>query len=148
MVSKAARRTIAADGKEPARRVLLLVDDEPLFGRALQRTLQRHHEVVVVGSASAALDLVQSGKHYDLIISDLMMPKMSGIDLYHQLLSLSPLHAHRMIFLTGGAFLERAEAFLQRVPNLHLEKPCDTRSLLKAIDRMTAEVDPSKQPPT
>jgi CheY-like chemotaxis protein len=65
-----------------------------------------------------------------------MMPEMTGIDLYEELHRAAPEQAARMVFLSGGAFTARAQAFLKRVPNAHLEKPFtmeDLHALIGAL---------------
>ena len=58
-----------------------------------------------------------------------MMPIMSGMDLYDELCRLAPEQARRVVFLTGGAFTPRGQAFLDQVPNPRLDKPFDNQSL-------------------
>ena len=66
------------------RAIVLVVDDEPSVGMALRRVL-REHDVTVVTTVSAALDILATGKQFDVIFSDLMMPQMSGMDFYQEL---------------------------------------------------------------
>jgi CheY-like chemotaxis protein len=58
-----------------------------------------------------------------------MMPEVSGMDVYETILEERPDIAARFIFMTGGAFTERARAFLERVSNPKLEKPFDGKTL-------------------
>jgi CheY-like chemotaxis protein len=69
-----------------------------------------------------------------VILCDLMMPDMTGMDLHAELARKLPEQATRMIFLTGGAFTPRAREFLDEVPNQRLEKPCDLGKLLALIN--------------
>jgi two-component system, cell cycle sensor histidine kinase and response regulator CckA len=112
---------------------ILVVDDEPIVGGSIRRTLVREHEVVVVTSGKEAMTLLEQGELFDLILSDVMMPEMSGIELYRQLLRIRPKCAERMIFLTGGAFTQGARKFLDSVPNPRLEKPFDPDRLREFI---------------
>ena len=112
---------------------LLVVDDEPIVGGSIRRTLAKEHDVVVVSSGKEALALIQRGESFDLILSDVMMPELSGIDLYQELLRLCPDSAQRMIFLTGGAFTQGARKFLDSVPNSRLEKPFDPDLLRRFV---------------
>ena len=106
-----------------------MVDDEPLVGRALQRMLSAEHEVKVLDSGKKALDDLLGGARYDLILCDLMMPEMTGMELHAALVRHDPAQAARMLFLTGGAFTGAARAFLDRVPNVRLEKPFNAAEL-------------------
>jgi two-component system, cell cycle sensor histidine kinase and response regulator CckA len=111
---------------------ILIVDDDPMVGRALLRVLARDHDVTLAMSGSVALEFL-SVDNFDLILSDLMMPEMTGMDLHARLSVLFPDHARRMIFLTGGAFTPRAREFLDRIPNLHFEKPVDSLNLRSLV---------------
>ncbi|WP_239470799.1 ATP-binding response regulator [Archangium violaceum] len=117
----------------PARGRILVVDDEPMIGMAVRRSLQRHHEVVTLTSAREALVRLQGGEHFDLILSDLMMPEMSGMDLHLELSYRLPELAERMVFMTGGAFTPDARAFMERIGNSRLEKPFSTQELQELV---------------
>ena len=66
---------------------------------------------------------------YDVILCDLMMPVMTGMDLYAELAATRPALAARMIFMTGGTFTARARDFLAAVPNPAIDKPFDLSAL-------------------
>jgi CheY-like chemotaxis protein len=121
-----------------ARGRILLIDDEPRVLGVLSRFLGGEHDVVAVGSAHEALQQLGRGLPFDVIVCDLLMPEMSGIDLYHVLEQQAPQLAERMIFLSGGANTSVAGAFLSTVPNQALEKPPARTDLLRAIDRELA----------
>jgi PAS domain S-box-containing protein len=122
-------------GAVAARRgTVLIVDDEPAVGIVLGRVL-RDHDVTVVTKAADALDLLLSGKHFDVILSDLMMPEMSGIDLYDELTRRFPDAAQRVVFISGGACTPAASAFLERVTNERMEKPFDTKNIRSLVQR-------------
>jgi PAS domain S-box-containing protein len=112
----------AAIASPPARRVLI-VDDEPLVAGALRRCLGGAHEVTVTTSAEDALDRIGGGARFDLILCDLMMPQMTGMELHDRLHALVPEQAARMVFVTGGAFTKSAQDFLETVAGRYLEKP-------------------------
>ena len=101
---------------------VLVVDDERAVAITLARILV-HHRVTTVASAREALELVSAGTSFDIILSDLMMPGMSGMELYDTLARERPQVAERMVFMSGGAFTPAARAFLDRVPNERFEKP-------------------------
>ena len=107
-----------------ARRVtVLVVDDEASIGASLGRLL-RDHDVTITTRAREALQLALT-RDFDVIISDLMMPDMSGMELYEALRRERPEAAERVVFITGGAFTNAAQSFLERVPNVRLQKPFD-----------------------
>jgi two-component system cell cycle sensor histidine kinase/response regulator CckA len=131
----AATAPIAAAPAEGARGSILVVDDEPAVGAALGRVL-RAHQVTVVTAAQKALDLLASGTRFDIILSDLMMPEMSGMDFYDELVRRFPNAARRVVFVSGGAFTPKAQAFLDRVPNSRIDKPFDPKHLRDRVQRL------------
>ncbi|HEU4578415.1 MAG TPA: response regulator [Polyangiaceae bacterium] len=117
-----------------ARGRILIIDDEPRVLSVLSRMLGGTHDVVAVGGAQEALEQLGRGQRFDVIVCDLLMPEMSGIELYHVLEQQAPQLAQRMIFLSGGANTSMAGEFLSTVPNQALEKPPARMDLLRAID--------------
>jgi CheY-like chemotaxis protein len=121
----------SAAGPGPRVRVLV-VDDDVLVGRALRRCLQGC-DVVVVDSGKGALDRIVNGERFDLIVSDLVMPGMTGMDLHEELMRIAPAQGERMVFATGGAVTTRARDFLATVPNRVMDKPFDLGELRKLV---------------
>jgi CheY-like chemotaxis protein len=64
-----------------------------------------------------------------LIICDVMMPRMTGMDIYAELSRALPEILDRIVFITGGAFTPSARAFLDTIPNQRLEKPFEAQNL-------------------
>jgi signal transduction histidine kinase len=113
---------------------VLVIDDEPMIATAIGRTLAFDHDVAVASDAASALQRITGGERFDLILCDLMMPQMTGMELHAQLLRNAPEQAGQMVFLSGGAFTPGARAFLEAVPNQRLEKPFDSRQLLVLVN--------------
>lgn len=86
-------------------------------------------------SGRAALEQLCAGEAFDVIVCDLMMPGMSGLDLHTELRRRAPELAERIIFLTGGAVSRRAQQFLE---TFGFEKPCNLQELRAAIRRQIA----------
>jgi CheY-like chemotaxis protein len=116
------------------RAVVLVVDDEPIVGAMIARALLAH-DVTVVGCARDAVALLEAGRDFDLILSDLMMPVASGMDLHAELARRFPAAAARMVFVSGGAFTPAAAEFLERVPNERLDKPFEIPALRALAER-------------
>ena len=141
VVLAAAERQVAKEAgfptppPAPARARILVVDDEPLVGTVLRRTLTEH-EVTVVESGPAALDRISAGEKYDVVLSDLLMPGMSGMELYRTLVERDPVLARRFVFLTGGAFTPAAREFLETEQVAFIEKPFDLPALRAAVRRI------------
>jgi PAS domain S-box-containing protein len=122
--------------KSIRRASILCVDDEAAIGQAIKRVLVAEHDVELVTNASEAFARVEAGHRFDLILCDLMMPGMSGMDLHRELMRVAPDVAARVVFLTGGAFTQRAREFLEGVQNQRLEKPIGIDALRNAIAEM------------
>jgi CheY-like chemotaxis protein len=127
------------DVRALTRRRVLVVDDERLVGTAIARALSEDSDVDVVNDAAQALGRIAKGDRYDVILCDLMMPTMTGMDLYAEIVRVAPKLVGRLVFMTGGAFTPRARAFLESVVNPCLEKPIDTSKLRSIIARAGRE---------
>jgi CheY-like chemotaxis protein len=112
---------------------VLVVDDEPLIGATARRLLSREHDVVVVHSGEAALSALDSPRPFDVVLCDLMMPGMTGMELHQAVVQTRPELAERMVFITGGAFTAAAESFLDQVATHRMDKPFDPRALQAVI---------------
>jgi CheY-like chemotaxis protein len=109
---------------QPGRRGrVLIVDDEPMLCMVSKRILGTEHDVTTVTSAREALGLIKDSGGFDVILSDLMMPEMTGMDLHAELARVAPDQAAKMVFMSGGAFTQEASDFLARVGNATLDKP-------------------------
>jgi PAS domain S-box-containing protein len=113
---------------------ILVVDDEPMILNIVRRVLAPVHDIETVTSADEAIQKLGAGVRFDLILCDLMMPHVTGMDLYAEVLRLDADQARRMMFLTGGAFTPRARAFLDEVQNPRIEKPFDHKAMLALIN--------------
>ncbi len=113
---------------------VLVIDDEPAIGKVLRRVLS-DHEVTVVTTAKQGLALLESGKRFDVVLTDLMMPEMSGMDFYDEVTRRFPGVAGRIVFVSGGAFTPRTNAFLDRVANERIEKPFDPQGVRAIVQR-------------
>jgi len=119
---------------EPARGLrVLVVDDEPLFCRAVVRMLSPGHAVVAVEDPREALRRIELGERFDVVLSDIHMPGLSGIELHAAVERVAPELAARMLFVTGGAFGSTAADFLDRMKGRVLEKPLEASQIQAAI---------------
>jgi PAS domain S-box-containing protein len=121
------------------RPLVLIVDDDPAVGHMLQRLLAREYEVIVTLDATAASkQLAQYGSVIDVILCDVMMPKVTGMDFLESVRKSEPNMAKRIIFMTGGAFTPRAREFLENLPDQYLTKPFDPETLFSAVRQCIA----------
>jgi CheY-like chemotaxis protein len=117
---------------------ILVVDDERPVCTALVRLL-REHEVTAVASAREALQLLTDDSTFDVIFSDLMMPEMSGVELYEEIVRRRPDLVPRVVFMTGGAFTPQVNQFLEQTTNPWLEKPFAVSAVRAMIDHIVGE---------
>ncbi len=116
---------------------ILMVDDEPAVGRSIRLLLAPDHDVINVTRAADALARIEAGEHFDLILCDVMMPEMSGIELYEQLQARFPAFTQRIVFMTGGAFSAPAREALEQLGAPRLEKPFSETALRQALALVT-----------
>lgn len=113
---------------------VLVVDDDEMSARAVSRVLSEEHDVAVFADVNEALERIAEGEDFDVIICDLMMPVKTGVDFYDGLAAHSPSAAEDVIFLTGGAFTVKTREFLDRVPNVCMEKPFEAQALRALVN--------------
>jgi two-component system cell cycle sensor histidine kinase/response regulator CckA len=119
---------------------ILVVDDEPVIARLIQKALI-DHDVTTAHDGREAVALM--GEHaYDVILCDLIMPEMTGMDVYRAALQRETPVNDRIVFMTGGAFTQRARDFLESVPNMRIEKPFDLTHLERTIYEAANPIDP------
>ena len=122
---------VAATAPIRARRVLI-IDDEELVARTVARMLATEEtEVVASGRAALARGPLTE---FDVILCDLMMPEMTGFELYQRAIAATPAVADRFVFLTGGVFTDEARQFLEVPGRRWLAKPVRRAELLAAVD--------------
>jgi PAS domain S-box-containing protein len=125
-----------AEAPSAVRGRVLIIDDEPGIRGALTRLLGRDHEVVSAASGKEARSLLEGDQGFDLVLCDLMMSEMSGMDLHAWLATVNADLADRVVFVTGGAFTTGASAYLSRVPNLRVDKPFEPAALRKLASEL------------
>lgn len=123
---------LGAPASLPAARILV-VDDEPMVVKAIRRMLPAPHQVESTAGGAEALARVRGGAEYDLILCDLMMPEMTGMELYRELQQTHPAAAEAMVFITGGAFTSGARAFFAENPGRIIEKPFTSAQVLASV---------------
>jgi signal transduction histidine kinase len=124
----------ARDLKAP-RGQLLIIDDDAKVLAMLDRVLSRRHDVTLARDGAEALALLVAGKRFDLILCDLMMPRMNGMELYERVVALVPDQASDFVFLCGGAVTQRAADFLEAHADQRFDKPFQ----LQELEAMIAE---------
>jgi CheY-like chemotaxis protein len=123
-----------------AQRTILVVDDEPEFGKLLAELLRRRgYETEYVESAAAALLRLQE-RDFDMVLTDLRMPKMSGEDLWQTLRRERPALAKRTVFMTGYYAARETAAIVEAMAQPCLTKPfraSELDELLASLERVS-----------
>jgi CheY-like chemotaxis protein len=127
----------------PRRRRVLVIDDEEMCGTMVQRALRRDCDLTVLTSGAAALERIDAGERFDVILCDLCMPVVSGEDVLRTLNERVPEQAARLVVMTGGPQSTAAAAFLTRMATRVLWKPFDRAALLMMIDQLSAGDQPA-----
>jgi len=131
--SSSARTLPGAVARPTLRGRVLIIDDEKELTDVTREGLSDLHDVRATQDARQALEWIAAGERFDLILCDMMMPLMTGMEFHTRLAALAPEQADRVVFMTGGAFTPRAREFLTRLPNLRLEKPFDLGHVLAMV---------------
>lgn len=125
------------DNNAPSRRILLAEDEEAMrtyLARALENA---GYEVASVDRGTAALPLLES-QQYDLLLSDIVMPEMDGIELAQRCNEVSP-HT-RVMFITGFAAVSLKASRDQPQAKV-LSKPFHLRDLVLEVERTFEDLD-------
>jgi CheY-like chemotaxis protein len=118
---------------------ILVVDDEPVVREFISKVLtEEGHQVEAVDNAQDALEMVKS-KTYRIILLDIKMPGLSGIELYKRFQKIAPSLARRVVFVTGDVMGTRTTAFLSKAKSPYITKPFDGKQLNIAINRIFTE---------
>jgi CheY-like chemotaxis protein len=130
-----------ADPRAPTKRLrVLVVDDEPHILHYMRATLEAWGHIPVVASDGAEALAVAAEDPFDLVISDLRMPRLSGREFYEELLRRRPELAARLVFSTGDTVRGDTLSFLESLDRPYLHKPfslAELRSLLGEVARQS-----------
>jgi PAS domain S-box-containing protein len=117
---------------------VLFVDDEIALGDAVRAALDDEFVVDVEGSGNRAIARLARGESYAAIVCDVMMPEVSGMEVYATVTKQRPELARSFVFVTGAAFSPPTRDFLATIPNTKLEKPFDMHALRDALFAITS----------
>jgi CheY-like chemotaxis protein len=115
---------------EPAPRArVLVVDDEDAVRNLVYKSLRDTYDVTTACDGRDALDRFEAGERFDLILSDVMMPRMTGVALYRALLEVAPEQAAKLVFFTASHLPADIEEALAEMPTAVLRKPVSVAAL-------------------
>jgi PAS domain S-box-containing protein len=116
---------------------VLVIDHDAQVASDIRRALEPEHQVTCVKTVREATALIERGEAFDAIVCDLLLPEVTGMDFYDDLLRTRPDVARRVIFMSGATSSPRAVEFVASVSNRCLEKPF-TREMLRGAVRQAA----------
>ncbi len=131
MASAVARRTAVGE----LGRVLIVDDNQPLQDSLAMVLRTFGYDVDIASDGVEALDRIASSS-YDAVLCDLLMPHMSGDELYTLCCEKHTEMARRFIFMTGSASTGIMADFLQRTTQPYLPKPCRVNEIRSAVEAM------------
>jgi signal transduction histidine kinase len=133
-------------------RNILVVDDEPVNIQVLTNLLSmRNYSVFKAYSGADALEMIENGGNFDLVLLDVMMPKMSGYELCRKLREKHTLYDLPILMLTAKNQIQDIVLGFHSGANDYVQKPFDkdellarVRTLLELKNAMTAAMAANK----
>jgi CheY-like chemotaxis protein len=114
---------------------VLVVDDQPDIGRAVARALRSSAHVTIEDQPEVALERVRRGERFDLVLCDVMMPRMTGPEFFDEVIACAPEMRAGFVFISGGmegSVRRRLDATGQPC----LQKPITTAALRELLQRL------------
>lgn len=122
---------------------ILVIEDDPGVAKAIDRILRDEHDVRVVTEPHRALEIIDRDPSFDIVLCDLMMPKVSGVELFDAVARANPALAEKFVFVTAASDATVAREFFERVPNRVISKPFDAELLRNAVRTLVGRSDPA-----
>ena len=123
----------AKEPKSIAEARILVVDDDTIVQQFLTDVLgKEEHEVEIVDNGGDAMEKLGS-EGYDIILLDIKLPGMSGIEIYKQLQKSSKSLTRKVIFITGDVMSADTMVFIKSAGTPYITKPFDAEQLVKEI---------------
>ena len=127
---------------EPRLCHILVADDEPHIGRIIKMKLEQGpFRVSLAYDGQEALDLINNEDQVDLAVLDLMMPKLSGLDVLRQIREQERFKNLPCIILTAGGDAKHERDALALGATQFLTKPFSPKKLYALVARLTGEPD-------
>ena len=102
----------------------------------MQRSLAAHFECITLPSAQVALERLRFNHDFDVVVTDVMMPEMNGIEFYSALMGSHPKLANRTLFISGGITSGELHERVTGTGRPCLAKPVDPQELVRSIRRL------------
>jgi two-component system, OmpR family, alkaline phosphatase synthesis response regulator PhoP len=121
---------------------ILVADDEPHIGRIIKMKLEQGpFRVTLAYDGQEALDFVNNGEQLDLVLLDLMMPKLSGLDVLRRIREQDKFKSLPCIILTAGGEAKHERDALELGATQFLTKPFSPKKLYALVARLTGAPD-------
>jgi len=121
---------------------ILVADDEPHIGRIIKMKLEQGpFRVSLAYDGQEALDFINADEHLDLALLDLMMPRLSGLDVLRQIRSQERFKSLPCIILTAGGEAKHERDALALGATQFLTKPFSPKKLYALVARLTGAPD-------
>ena len=117
---------------------ILIVDDDIAMLEFLSKALDNAgHNVVTKDNGRDALDLIKADQNFDLILSDVIMPGMDGIELSSEVAKLLP--SLKIMFITGFSAVALGTKNPAQMGQAVMSKPFHLNELVKRVDEILSE---------
>ena len=127
---------------ESTPRHILVADDEPHIGRIIKMKLEQGpFRVTLAYDGQEALDIVNNGEQIDLVLLDLMMPRLSGLDVLKRIREQEKFKGLPCIILTAGGEAKHERDALELGATQFLTKPFSPKKLYALVARLTGAPD-------
>ncbi len=110
------------------------------MGSVLRRIFCPSHEVTVALHGKEALSILDTGAEFDVVLCDVVMPEISGPQVYEAVRQRHPRLVDRFVFITGGTLQEKSRTFLSSISNPVLTKPFELGALRELVRRLVSRV--------
>ena len=121
---------------------ILVADDEPHIGRIIKMKLEQGpFKVSIVYDGQEAIEFINTGEPVDLVLLDLMMPKLSGLDVLRQVREQDRFKTLPCIILTAGGDAKHERDALALGATQFLTKPFSPKKLYALVARLTGAPD-------
>ncbi len=118
---------------------VLVIDDEQLLGQTIQLGLEDSFVVDLETSGEAGLARLLTDNDISLVLCDLSLPDLNGIDIYHRVEQARPEILKRFVVMTGGAVSTAARDFLDAYQGPLLNKPFTLTQVESLVHRLVDE---------
>jgi CheY-like chemotaxis protein len=133
----AGTKTPSSIAASPHRRgTILIADEEVAVIRSLRRVLDQYYDIFAARSGEEALEVLRSNPHIEVVLYDVSMPRLGGIEFYNAVKSTNEPYADRIIFVKAGSYDTDVTEFLARIKNPVVDKPFDIPDLNDLVASM------------